>query len=128
MNKMLMFGIIGSACLLSFLGGSILSGSIGAQSGSLFPSQNISFPSFSFTQDIGLGTDSQDVRQLQIFLNSDPDTVVATGGVGSSGNEGTFFGQLIKQFFQLMYNLKLMEYAHLDYLMERSGQGKVNRF
>ncbi|MDP3725952.1 MAG: hypothetical protein Q8R36_02015, partial [bacterium] len=45
-----------------------------------------------FTRNLGLGASGEDVRKFQQLLNSDRDTVIATSGIGSPGNESTFFG------------------------------------
>jgi peptidoglycan hydrolase-like protein with peptidoglycan-binding domain len=47
----------------------------------------------SFTRNLSLGSTGDDVKQLQIFLNSDPITTVSSDGPGSKGQETTFFGQ-----------------------------------
>lgn len=47
---------------------------------------------FSFQTNLRFGMNSEDVRYLQIILNSDPDTRVAAAGVGSSGRETVYFG------------------------------------
>jgi parallel beta-helix repeat protein len=49
-----------------------------------------------------------DVRYLQIILNADPDTRIATSGEGSLGNETTYFGDLTENAvkkFQKKYGL-----------------------
>ena len=43
----------------------------------------------------GAGSQGQDVRALQIFLNAEG-YVVATGGTGSVGQETNFFGSLTR--------------------------------
>ncbi len=46
----------------------------------------------SFTCNLILGMSGNDVKCLQIILNSSADTKVAVSGLGSSGNETSFFG------------------------------------
>jgi len=52
--------------------------------------------SYSFMKDLIWGSRSEDVMSLQKALNSDPDTVIAKLGMGSAGNETTFFGLATK--------------------------------
>jgi peptidoglycan hydrolase-like protein with peptidoglycan-binding domain len=49
----------------------------------------------SFTRDLDLGVDGEDVRCLQKYLNANG-FVIATSGVGSPGNETSLFRQLTK--------------------------------
>jgi hypothetical protein len=63
---------------------------------------------FTFTKYLKLGTINADVKYLQIVLNSDPTTKVASTGTGSSGKETTTFGKatqtaLLK--FQVKYGI-----------------------
>jgi len=51
---------------------------------------------YKFEKTLKPGDVSEDVRYLQIFLNSDPDTRLAETGPGSAGNETTRFGSLTK--------------------------------
>lgn len=51
---------------------------------------------FSFDKNLSLGSRGDDVRYLQIVLNSDPATQLTASGAGSKGNETTFFGPLTK--------------------------------
>ena len=52
------------------------------------------------SRSLELGSTGEDVRTLQIILNSDPDTRVAASGSGSEGNETTRFGALTERAIQ----------------------------
>lgn len=51
---------------------------------------------FCFNANLMQGSGGEAVRQLQIILNQSADTRVAESGVGSSGNETTYFGSLTR--------------------------------
>lgn len=72
----------------------------------------------SFSRDLKIGDRGLDVKELQIFLNSDPDTVVAYSGFGSSGNETEYFGELTKSAvikFQNKYASEVLYTIGLSY-------------
>jgi len=48
----------------------------------------------SFDRNLQRGISEDDVKCLQIVLNSDPDTKLGDSGVGSSGNETSYFGPI----------------------------------
>jgi len=50
----------------------------------------------SFSRNLTIGSQGEDVRQLQIFLNS-KGYLIATSGSGSPGKESTLFGEKTKQ-------------------------------
>ena len=66
---------------------------------------------YTFTKNLTLGSDNEDVRQLQIILNSDPETQIipkGSGNEGTVGNEITYFGNATKeavQKFQKKYRI-----------------------
>ena len=47
---------------------------------------------YTWTRNLSTGSTGEDVRQLQRFLNGNPQTIVASSGVGSSGNESSYYG------------------------------------
>jgi len=79
----------------------------------------------SFTKQLKLGQTDSDIKQLQIFLNSDPDTELAKYGVGAPGEETNFFGLLTKKAvirFQEKYAEEILKPWGLD-----SGTGVVGK-
>ncbi|MHB8710610.1 MAG: beta strand repeat-containing protein [Minisyncoccota bacterium] len=73
------------------------------------PSTTVQIPTgFSFTRGLTIGLTGEEVKMLQIVLNSDPDTRVAQNGYGSPGNETVNFGPATKAAvgkFQLKYGI-----------------------
>ncbi len=66
---------------------------------------------FRFTREMGYGTRGVDVRYMQIIFNADPQTRVATAGVGSSGQESDIFGNMTKNAvrrFQTKYASEIL--------------------
>lgn len=51
---------------------------------------------YQFENNFSLGSEGQDIKELQKILNEDPETQVASSGNGSSGNETEYFGNLTK--------------------------------
>jgi len=73
-------------------------------------------PSFTFTRNLSFGSRGEDVRILQIILNSNPATIVASTGAGSAGRETNFFGPLTRSAvirFQNFYRAEILTPAGL---------------
>lgn len=51
---------------------------------------------YAFERDLAIGTKGEDVKLLQILLNSDKRTMIAVSGTGSQGQETTLFGPATK--------------------------------
>lgn len=49
---------------------------------------------YTFPRTLTVGMSGDDVKNLQIILNSDPVTAIASTGPGSNGQESTYFGAL----------------------------------
>lgn len=65
-------------------------------------------PTSSITRGLSIGDTGADVKALQVILNSDPSTAVASSGVGSPGHENSTFGPATEralQKFQVKYNI-----------------------
>ena len=61
-----------------------------------------------FTTGLSKGSTNSNVKGLQQLLNLDPDTMIASTGVGSPGNETEYFGSLTEkaiQKFQLKHGV-----------------------
>ncbi|QQG46251.1 MAG: peptidoglycan-binding protein [Candidatus Niyogibacteria bacterium] len=61
-----------------------------------------------FNRALTIGSKGEDVKRIQQLLNSDPDTMIASSGVGSAGNETEYFGSLSEkavQKFQVKYDV-----------------------
>jgi hypothetical protein len=68
-----------------------------------------SLAAYVFNNDLRRGSSGEDVWQLQVFLNSSPDTLVAESGFGSPGQETDYFGPLTQNAvvrFQIKYNIE----------------------
>jgi peptidoglycan hydrolase-like protein with peptidoglycan-binding domain len=57
------------------------------------PASTPTEPSATFSRDLEWGMSGEDVRRLQVILNSDPGTRIAESGIGSPGNETDYFGE-----------------------------------
>lgn len=104
--------IVGAMCFGAFLCGAVVSTSLKAQNESSATLPSFSPPEFSFQKNLKLGDNSQDVRQLQIVLNSDIGTRISDSGIGSKGQESTYFGQLTANAvmrFQLKYRKEVLD-------------------
>ncbi len=94
--------------------------------------QSIVTPGFSFKKDLILGDTDPDIRELQRVLNADVDTIVATEGAGSRGQETTYFGNATKAAvikFQNKYKsvvLSLNNITVADGLVNKATRTRLN--
>ena len=66
---------------------------------------------YTWTRNLSIGSSGDDVRQLQRFLNGNPQTRVAVSGVGSAGNETNYYGPATARAvsrFQEMYAAQIL--------------------
>lgn len=66
---------------------------------------------YTWTRNLSIGSTGDDVRQLQRFLNGNPQTQVAVTGVGSPGNESSYYGPATARAvgkFQEMYAAQIL--------------------
>ena len=69
-----------------------------------------------FSMDLKMGATSADVKALQMFLNSDADTMVSMTGAGSKGMETMYFGPATGAAvskFQVKYRAEILSPAGL---------------
>jgi peptidoglycan hydrolase-like protein with peptidoglycan-binding domain len=69
---------------------------------------SVSTSGLTFTKSLYLGLSDPQVKNLQMILNRDSETQVATSGVGSPGNETNYFGSLTElavKKFQVKYGI-----------------------
>ena len=72
---------------------------------------------FFFTQTLSPGDNNESVRQLQRALNEDPATLVAFDGIGSPGEESSFYGEKTKNaviLFQEKFESEILTPRQLD--------------
>ncbi|MFT5352792.1 MAG: peptidoglycan hydrolase-like protein with peptidoglycan-binding domain, partial [Candidatus Paceibacteria bacterium] len=83
-----------------------------------------------FTRSLTVGSSGSDVLELQKVLNQDPATRVATSGVGSPGNETTYFGTLTKNAvikFQNKYKSEVLTPVGLSYGTGYFGPSTISK-
>ena len=117
MNKKSILFIVWALCFSAFLCGAIVSTGLNAKNESPVAVSSFLPLAFSFQKNLKFGDNSQDVRQLQIVLNSNPDTRLAVSGIGSNGQESTYFGQLTADAvmrFQEKYRKEVLDAHNID--------------
>jgi len=105
---------------------SVLLISVMAFSPALISAAELAPKGFTFQKDLKKGDSNIDVTYLQRILNSSEDTLVSKTGLGSSGNETTYFGELTKKAvinFQNKYKDEVLLPAGLS-----SGSGFVGLY
>lgn len=66
---------------------------------------------YTWMRDLQFSDTGADVQQLQRFLNHDPETQLAVSGIGSPGQESSFYGELLSQAvskFQVKYRSEVL--------------------
>jgi len=117
MNTKSMIIIVGSLCFGAFVCGGATAFVLNAQNESAIPTPTFSPTPFSFQNNLKIGDNSQDVRQLQILLNDDASTRISDSGIGSKGQESTYFGALTQSAvmrFQAKYKKDVLDPYNVD--------------
>jgi peptidoglycan hydrolase-like protein with peptidoglycan-binding domain len=91
---------------------------------------NTAYANYSWTRSLTVGSTGEDVRMLQRLLNSNADTQVAVSGVGSRGNETTYFGPATKAAvmkFQNKYRSEVLTPSGLITATGYFGPASMNK-
>lgn len=97
---------------------------------SVQPSQKTSikkiYYSCSFQKDLKFGMISKEIKCLQVFLNSDPQTRVAQVGHGSPNKETNYFGSLTKKAV-IKFQKKYLQKNKVTGLIDATTKAQINK-